>query len=96
MPQLATYDSYGERFRFEPPVEIGSHIVDSLGRLAAIAACGCDANIVVINEIAESANQTLRFMHTYTGTDGFAEFLSNTASIGMREFEVTIEQSDCR
>jgi hypothetical protein len=91
MATIDTFDAYGERFRFEPPVEVGSHTIDSLGKLAAVAWCGPEANTDKIDALTDIADQTLMLTHGFSGTHEFADFLSETASKGSQTYTVTID-----
>jgi hypothetical protein len=92
MATVNTFDAYGKRFHFEPPVEVGVHSIDSLGKLATIAWCGPeDANIEKIKALASMTDQALALIHGFTETRGFADFLSETASRGGQNYTVTVE-----
>lgn len=60
MIERTTFDAYSERFRFEPPVEVGERIVDSLGKLAAIASLGAGGNDTLIDMYSEDVNFFLK------------------------------------
>lgn len=91
MATIDTYDSYGKRFRFEPPVDIGQHTIDSLGKLVAIAATGPNAHPVLIDGLAVNVNTGLDALHQVDGTKKFTNFLSNAASIRGNNYTVSIE-----
>ncbi len=100
MTQVSKLKGYGETFLIEPPVEAGSRTVDSLGKLAAIAAYGPESSPERLNAVTESVNHTLAVLHDHnlsapegglSPTSGFAEFLSGAASQGDTKYTVTIE-----
>ena len=42
MTLISEFSAFGDRFEIEPPIEVGDHFIDSLGKLAMIAAKGYD------------------------------------------------------
>jgi len=76
------FEYEGHRFVVEPPVKTGEHVVDSLGKLAALAALGPEAQTEEINQHAEQTDRTLKQLQdsSYDGIGGFPEFLTNRAS----------------
>jgi len=76
------FEHEGHRFVVEPPVKTGEHVVDSLGKLAAIAALGHEAHAEAIAQHAEQTDRMLKQLQdsSYSGIGGFPQFLTNRAS----------------
>lgn len=91
MPTVETFDAYGKRFKFEPPIEVGDHTVDSLSKLVAIAVRGHDAEIRRIDNIAKLVNQSLEIIYEHDGADELPIYLSLAASTGSVAYRATIE-----
>jgi hypothetical protein len=68
------------KFVFEPPVKIGEHVIDSLGKLAAVAAKGFEADDQTIDGLAQETNHTLDMLYELNGISGFSQYLTNVAS----------------
>jgi hypothetical protein len=69
-----------EKFIFEPPIETGHHVINSLGKLAAVAAIGYDANLQEIEKTAQETDRTLGLLYTSNGIRSFPQYLTNVAS----------------
>lgn len=81
------FEYVSHRFVVEPPVKTGEHVVDSLGKLAAIAALGHEAHAEAIAQHAEQTDRTLKQLQdsSYNGIGGFPQFLTNRASSGRKK-----------
>lgn len=80
MVRISEYNEFGEKFVFEPPVEVNDHIVDSLGKLAAIAAKGADSDVQTIDELTIEVNRVAGLLHESGGIEAVNRYLTNVAS----------------
>lgn len=72
------------KFVIEPSVEVGDHTVDSLGKLAAIAAVGYSADAQIIENITGETDRTLGQLDP----NNFGQYLTNVASRGIKKHTV--------
>ncbi|TAL14464.1 hypothetical protein EPN95_02620 [Patescibacteria group bacterium] len=63
-----------------PPVEIGEHVINSFGKLAAIAAMGHGADSTTIDRLSQEADHTLEMLYESGGAKGLPQYLTNVAS----------------
>lgn len=83
LKEVFTEEQYNERFIIKPPIEVGDHVVDTLGKLAAIAARGYDSDPKAIDELTKETDRTLELLHESNGANGFPQYLTNVASRSM-------------
>jgi hypothetical protein len=76
------------KFVFEPPVEVGDHTVDSLAKLAAIAAVGYGADMRSIDQLTDETNHVLGLLDP----DNFDQYISNVASRGLKKHFVYVSK----
>jgi hypothetical protein len=72
-----TDTKYVEQFAISPPVEVGEHIVDSLGRIAAIAVTGTDADPETIDELTQEVDRVGALLYESGGANALARYLTN-------------------
>jgi hypothetical protein len=80
MTSTGEFMDYGERFIFVPPIETGHHVIDSLGKLAAIALVRHDADLHEIEKTAQETDRTLGLLYESSGISGFPQYLTNVTS----------------
>ena len=83
MVLVSEFNAFGDRFEIEPPVEVGDHFIDSLGKLAIIAARGHDYDQRILEAMSGAINNTLDRAYDRNGTDSFAFIL--TEFVAMRD-----------
>ncbi len=90
MTLLSTHEAYGRRFQFEPPVNVGNHKVDSLGKVAALAAVGADANPLMIDTFAQTVDSTLQHVYELTGSEALPQIVMDAVSAFRKSLKVTV------
>jgi hypothetical protein len=76
MTLVNEFNAFGDRFEIEPPIEVGDQFIDSLGKLAMIAAKGYDYDPRILEGMAGAINNTLDKAYDRNGTDSFAWILT--------------------
>lgn len=67
-----TEAQYGERFVVEPPVEVGEHVIDSLGKLAAVTANGASARLEVVTNLTKEVERTVALLYETSGVNALS------------------------
>ncbi len=75
-----TEERYVERFAIEPPIEVGEHTVETLGRLAAIGATGPNADPAVIDKLTDEVEHTSALLYESGGVSALATYLTNVTT----------------
>lgn len=91
MTLISHYEAFGEKFEIEPPIEVGDYFVDSLGKLAVIAANGHDSDPRIIEAMAGSFNNSVDRIYKHRGAERMAWFV--TEYIAMRDRVHTFTRS---
>jgi hypothetical protein len=80
MTYVSKFTNNGETFIFKPPVETGQHVVNSLGKLAAIAAIGHKAEYDQIDRLAQETDHTIDLVYKSGDVNGVLQYVTNVAS----------------
>ena len=91
MTKIDKFDGYDRTFKFEPPIEVGEHPINSLGRLAAIASTGPDAHPRMIDITSDHIDHSLDLLHRIGATAELPGYLQHAASTGENDHKVTVE-----
>lgn len=90
--KVASFSDYGLEFRFEPPVPVGGHVVESLGKLAALAARGPQSHPIYIDTMTNYTDRMLDILYAAGKTRVMAEYLRVAVAESRIPYIVTVEQ----